>query len=321
MEFKVARLDRLALVISILTSILLGGLALFSIFNAPGGWIFSSILILILVISYVLRPKRYLFEGSKLIIEKVIGTKIIVPLGEIEGYVFIPDFMELKPLRVFGNGGLFGYYGFFATSAYGNINCQLSNFKNVFIIKSKHGIFAVSPHEAAKFEECLKNVVSGITGKIEQLIPKSPKAIKKTTPLILIIPDMIFVLTILMIVLFYPQLPEIIATHFDIRGMPNGWSGKGPFVTLNIISSLILLVLNSILFFIFRSTAAGPKLVTFLVIFISLIQLFIAVVFFDTYRFNIHNHHFLSFEYLLIGFFVVLAGALFFYYQRLKHQN
>jgi len=318
MEFKISRLDRSALFISILSTVLLIGLAIFALLNTPHGWIFSILMLLTIIIPYLLSPRRYFFEGSKLIIEKVIGTKITIPLTEIEAYLFVPNFLKLKPIRVFGNGGLFGYYGIFATNDYGIINCQLKSLKNVFILKSKIGSFAISPSESANFEDYFKNVVIGITGKIGSIEPLKREAIKKASPLILILPDLIFVLTILMIILLYPQLPERIATHFDLRGIPNGWSTKGSFTAFSIIASSLLLLLNCILFFIFRSTTAGAKPTNFLVIFFSLIQIFIASVFFDVYWFGIHDLHFLRFEYQLIGFAIVLAGVLLFFYQRLS---
>lgn len=31
---------------------------------------------------------------------------------------------------------------------------------------------------------------------------------------------------------FHPQLPERVATHFNVRGEPDGWSGKGTFLAI-----------------------------------------------------------------------------------------
>jgi uncharacterized membrane protein len=37
-------------------------------------------------------------------------------------------------------------------------------------------------------------------------------------------------MSVLQIVYYYPQLPETVASHFDINGNPNGCLPKGPFI-------------------------------------------------------------------------------------------
>lgn len=317
MDFKAARLDTLAIIISGFTTVLLVGLAIFFIFKAPHGWIFSIVMILILIISYLLSPKRYLFEGSKLIIEKVIGKRIIISLDEIEGYVLVPDLTKLKIARTFGNGGLFGYYGLFSTAEYGTINCQLTSLKNVFIVKSKKGTFAFSPYDPLTFEEYFKNTVAGITGKLEKLVPLKREAIKYASPLILLIPITIFALTVVMILSLYPQLPERIATHFDFHGNPDAWGSRNSFTTAGIIPSSILVVLNFVLFFIVRRTTVRPAIPNFLVIIFSLIQIFVVYASFDMYWFNKHNTHLIPFIYSIVGFACILAFIFLLYYQKI----
>jgi uncharacterized membrane protein len=39
-------------------------------------------------------------------------------------------------------------------------------------------------------------------------------------------------LAVVQIIYYYPQLPEIVASHFDGRGAPNDWSSKNAFFTL-----------------------------------------------------------------------------------------
>jgi len=317
MEFKVARLDRVATIISILTTGFLIGLSISFIMKMPYGWIFAILMMSIVVITYLLSPKRYYFEGSKFIIEKVNGKKIIIPLNEIEAYVVIPDFCKLKASRAFGDGGLFGYYGIFSTAEYGNINCQLTSMKNIIIIKAKKGLFGVSPLEVNRFEEYLKGMVVGVVGKFETIKPIEPTQIKYANPLILIIPDTILTLTVVMAILLYRHLPERVATHFDFQGNPNAWSSKISFISSYIVMSFIIFAANIITFFIIRKRTTDPRVANFVVILISLIQLLIAYVSFDIYWFNVYHAHFVTIHYGLIIFFVVFVTLLLIYYNKI----
>jgi hypothetical protein len=321
MIFKPAPLDTLATIITYLTSGFLICLSLFFVFEVPYGWIFSIIMVLIVIVSYLLSPKTYAFEGAKFIIEKVAGTKIVISLNDFEGYVAIPNFTKLKLARTFGNGGLFGYYGMFSTAEYGSINCQLTSLKNVFIIKTKKGTFAVSPREPEKFEEFLKATLSGVTGNITILQPIEPGKIVPASPHILILPLALFVLTIAIILLAYTQLPDQIAIHFDLHGNPDGWGSKMSYLISNIVPVCVLFVLAIIIFFLVRNTTTNRSIPNFLVIVISLIQIFIAYMAFDTYWMNKNGIHLIPLLYTLIGFLVILGILLFIYYTQIVKQQ
>jgi len=314
MEFKPAKLDTLALIISTITTIFL---ILFSIFfilkGIPYGWIFSLLMISIVVISYLLSPKTYYIQGGNFVIEKVIGKKIIIPLNEIEGFIEVEDFNKLKPVRSMGNGGLFGYYGIFTTKDYGNINCQLTRLKNILIIKSKMGFFAISPGKPEMLIDWFKSTTG--TSEIEATSEIEPIK-KRASPLILIIPDTIFTLTIIMVILLFQQLPDRIATHFDLQGNPDGWSPRISFLYFSIFPQIILLAMNVIIFFATRNRYRNNKSVYLLVIIISLIQVFIAYSSFDIYWFNVHNTHLVPMFYALAGF-VVLLLILFYCYHKI----
>lgn len=317
MEFKIAKLDKMAIVVSVAATVFLVGLSIFFILKVPFGWAFAIFMMLVIIISYLLSPKNYSFEGTNLIIEKVIGKKIIIPLNEIEGYIRIRDFTKLKVVRTFGNGGLFGYYGMFSTAEYGSINCQLTSLKNIFIIKSKKGNFALSPLEPDKFEEHLKAIASGMTGEIEIIKPIPQEEMERANPLILIIPICIFILTIIVILLNYAQLPERIAIHFDFHGNPDGWGPKTSYLISGIVPSSILLALNIIIFFFVRRACSNPGIPNFLVIITSFIQLFIAYTSFDTYWFNRYNTHLIPLSYSIAVFVIIIVLLLLFYYRKI----
>lgn len=48
-------------------------------------------------------------------------------------------------------------------------------------------------------------------------------------------------LAVLQVVYYYPQMPAVVASHFDGLGVPNGWSGKDAFFALYL-TIVVLLV-------------------------------------------------------------------------------
>jgi hypothetical protein len=317
-EFRIAKLDRTSIAISGVVAVLLLGLTVFFLTEIPNGWIFSILMILILLGSYVLSPRTYYFEGSRLIIEKFIGRKIIIPLGEIRGYSFIPDFAKLKPIRAFGNGGLFGYYGLFVTPSYGMINCQMRSLKGIFIIKTKEACYAISPLEPERFEDHFKTVVAGAGGNLEPLTTSNPDWQKKADPAILIIPVLILIITIAMVFTVYPQLPERIATHFNAEGMPDGWGTKDSFLIFGIIPQALLTIVVVLSFLILRNLASSSIILKFLIIIFSLVQIIIAYANLDIFWFNTQHRHLLPLGWLMIGFILIMVISLLAYYQKIR---
>lgn len=318
MEFRTARLNTLALVITIIVSALLIGLSLFFIIEVPIGWIFAIGMMSLLIICYALSPKRLVLRGGMLSIEKVIGTKIVIALQDIEGYVRVPDFSKLKIARTFGNGGLFGFYGMFTTAEYGSLNCQLTSFKDIFIIKSKKGRFAVSPAQPNRFEEQLKTVVEGTVGTLEQLQPEHIDASAYAKPSILLIPIFLFVITVIVVLLNYAQMPDRIAVHFDFQGNPDRWGSKTSYLFSGIIPPLVLLVIGIGAFFVVRRTTRSKALPNFIVIIIAAIQLFISYTSLDTYWVNTRGAHVFPIQYIIIIFVIIMIALLYYYYKVVK---
>ena len=82
--------------------------------------VFPFGLILILVITYGFSPKAYALEDGQLVIYRPFQNKLYATTDIL--HVSIVDRKELKnSLRVFGVGGLFGYFGLFRNSRYGTM--------------------------------------------------------------------------------------------------------------------------------------------------------------------------------------------------------
>src|SRR4030042_4675561 len=139
MEFKTAPLDTASRIVTIFVILLMIVMSFFFYIKVPHGIFFILLFISIPLISYLLAPKKYYIDCCNIIIEKVIGRKIILSLKNVQACVIIPDATKLKLVRAFGNGGLFAYYGLFSSVQYGTINFQVTKWHNIVLIKNEQG--------------------------------------------------------------------------------------------------------------------------------------------------------------------------------------
>jgi hypothetical protein len=320
-EFKTARLDTPALIATTIATILLAAFAIFFFLQVPFGWVFSIIPILIISLSFLFSPSRYYFRGSDLVIRKVIGREKKVDLNEVEGYAVVPDFSKLRVARTFGNGGLFGYYGNFSTAEYGPLNCQMRNLKNVFVIKTRTASYALSPAAVSQFEEQLTGAVAAAKGRIDILAQSAPGTMQKANSLILSLPIMLFLLTVLMVLLAYSQLPQRIAVHFDLQGNPDGWASRASYLISGIVPAAILAAISIIAFSIVSRATRRPSLAYILVVLFAAIQLFVAYISLETYWVNKHGTSIIPFPYNFIVYFLAIAGLLIVYFRKTKANN
>ncbi len=318
MEFKTAQLDKLAKILTVCVTIFLVGLSLFFIVKVPYGWLFAILMISIIFFSYLWSPVRYSFTGGKLIIEKAIGKKTIIPLEQVTGYAMVPDFTKLCVSRTFGNGGLFGYYGTFSTAEYGMLNCQLTNLKQVFIIKTTRGLYAISPADTTRFREYFLSAAQGLTTEITELVPATPDAMRHASPLILLLPAAIFILTMILVLSLYPQLPDRIAVHFDMQGNPDGWARSSSFIASGLIPAAVLFAVSVAVFFLMRKSTHKPTLPYMVVVLFAVFQIFSALISLDTYWINTRDTHVIPFPYNIIGYVVIIVVLLFVYYRKTR---
>jgi uncharacterized membrane protein len=54
-------------------------------------------------------------------------------------------------------------------------------------------------------------------------------------------------IVVLQAIVYYPQLPAQLASHFDARGLPNGWSSKSAYFALQAFIVLVLTLCFAVL--------------------------------------------------------------------------
>ncbi|TQV72840.1 hypothetical protein FLL45_15350 [Aliikangiella marina] len=114
--------------------------------------------IAILLACFWYRVTGYQLDSRELTIKRLVFD-FIIPLDEIESVEFDQTAMK-RSLRMFGNGGLFGFYGYFRNDRYGSFRAFVTDSQNVVVIKTSEKIFMVSPDKPEKFVNKLNDLLA-----------------------------------------------------------------------------------------------------------------------------------------------------------------
>jgi hypothetical protein len=110
---------------------------------------------LLVGISYALSTRGYAVSSGMLWVKRPFWS-MGIPLHDIrEVRAATPD--DLRGcIRVFGNGGLFGYYGVFRTSALGICHWNVTNRSKAVVLLTRSKTFVLSPDDVNSFAETIK---------------------------------------------------------------------------------------------------------------------------------------------------------------------
>ncbi len=94
---------------------------------------------------YLFSPLGYSVRDGALVIHRPLKP-VVIPLAEIENVEILASDDITASYRVFGVGGLFGYYGFFFRNDLGIVRFYLRNKENpIMIDTASHGRLLISP--------------------------------------------------------------------------------------------------------------------------------------------------------------------------------
>lgn len=146
-----ASLDKTAIIITILASLLFGTLIVID-FILP----LAILLIIIYLICLYLKPLRYEIREDEIIIRRLIKS-VRIRRSDIESLKLLDKSAIKGTVRTFGVGGLFGWYGKFANSQLGDMTWYVTRRDKIVLINKKDGKkILISPDEAENFVEALK---------------------------------------------------------------------------------------------------------------------------------------------------------------------
>ncbi|MBD3581957.1 PH domain-containing protein [Flavobacterium selenitireducens] len=109
----------------------------------------------ILVAAYSFAPSGYSLGDKGIAIHRVWENGLI-PYDVIESVSRIDKVASKGLIRTMGNGGLFGYYGYFSNREWGAMTWYLTRRRNLLVIKTNTSRFLLSPDDLEDFEAALQ---------------------------------------------------------------------------------------------------------------------------------------------------------------------
>lgn len=110
---------------------------------------------LIVLGSYAWSPGRYALVGRAIRVHRLVGDAVF-PLDDVRE-ARIAAARDLSGcVRLFGNGGLFGYYGLFRTSMLGKCTWYVTSRDQMVLVVTGSGTALFSPDDAEGFLHCIE---------------------------------------------------------------------------------------------------------------------------------------------------------------------
>ena len=147
-----AKLSKPALAITIIFNIILI-LALFLIRENPNYGVVSMFIIIIsLVLTHLLHPVSYTIVPDSIKINRVILPITIQDMEIIHLEKINLSDLSIN-LRLFGSGGVWGYFGIYHSSAHGKLTMMASDMQNLVLITTPSKKYVISPENPRDFLE------------------------------------------------------------------------------------------------------------------------------------------------------------------------
>jgi hypothetical protein len=114
--------------------------------------------VLVFLLGYAFSPRGYLVSERLLIVKRPIGT-VNIPLDGIREVRLATPADMRGCIRLFGSGGLFGYYGLFWTAKLGKSTWYVTNRKKSVILANATRTVVVSPNDPEAFVSTVRLAV------------------------------------------------------------------------------------------------------------------------------------------------------------------
>ncbi len=162
-----ARYDNTARAVSVAITVVLGVIVVMT--HSP---VFAIPLLLVIAVSYILSPQGYAVADGFLVIRRLVGS-IRIPLSEIREVRAVERLDLHGSIRLWGSGGLFGYYGLYRTPGLGMCKWYVTDRSRPVIVTAEK-IFVLSPIDTAAFIAALPAAASTLPPLTESNAQQNP---------------------------------------------------------------------------------------------------------------------------------------------------
>ena len=171
-EFR-ASYDGTTKVVSTITVLLLLAIPI-ATQNTLAAALVGGLDVLLLALAYAYSPRGYAISEGDLVVRRLIGD-VRFPLTDVRS-VRIATAEDLRGcVRLWGSGGLFGYYGLFRTSKLGRSSWYMTNRRNAVVVITAAKTALLSPDETSRFVAAVQACAPGAGAPAgEWLAPLEP---------------------------------------------------------------------------------------------------------------------------------------------------
>jgi Bacterial PH domain len=106
--------------------------------------------LLVILAAYAYSPRSYSLEGRTIVVRRLAG-QVSIPLDDVREARRTTAGDSRGCIRLWGSGGLFGYYGLFSSSQLGKFTQYVTNRKNSVIVITGTGKTVFSPDDVDGF--------------------------------------------------------------------------------------------------------------------------------------------------------------------------
>jgi hypothetical protein len=154
-------------------------LGLLAMIAASHSVIFSVLALAVILITFAWSPRGYVLEGRSIVVRRLVGPARIALEGVREVRASTPDDSR-GCMRLWGSGGLFGYYGLFTSRKLGKFTGYVTNRANSVIVITSTKTAVFSPDDVNGFLAAIRAstpvLISSTAPAVEFDAPRQSRA-------------------------------------------------------------------------------------------------------------------------------------------------
>jgi hypothetical protein len=155
-----ARYDRFTMIVSGLVSALLIAVPVMAVRTGAAAAFVGLVSAMVIVVTFAFSPRGYEISGGTFRVKRLISD-VVFPLDELR---FVRDTTAADfrgCVRLWGSGGLFGYYGWFWSKALGRSRWYVTDLNKAIVVTDGDQVILVSPADDEGFVMAIQPAGAG----------------------------------------------------------------------------------------------------------------------------------------------------------------